>query len=120
MTQKGPRGERNCKKNRVTGRAGGTKRERFESFCFGARYLIREPGETERDGNTYGERDGQRQKRLKPKRHPGTEEFFFSFHQAFKRFFFIAHFPDCKTLSIGQPFEVTKKTQLRNRHRLIW
>lgn len=38
MTQKGPRGERNCKKNRVTGRAGereGQKGRGLRAFVLG-------------------------------------------------------------------------------------
>lgn len=80
-------------------------------------YLLRDPGETERAGETHRARDRQIEteefkaglrERETLKRHPGRDEvFLFPFHQAVKHFLFLAHFPDCKTLSIGQPYEVT-------------
>lgn len=61
----------------------------------------------QRKPERYTERKRQRQRSLKVKKKRKNETFLFPFHQAVKLFLFLAHFPDCETLSIGQPYEVT-------------
>lgn len=80
---------------------------------FGERVFIkRARGDRESRRDTWRERDRQietedfkTEETLE--RHPGREEVFFLLFIRLSHTLFLAHFPDCKTLSIGQPYEVT-------------
>lgn len=130
MTWTGPEGQQHFKRpkwgggrkkrhkerrRRIEGEESDKKREVGE-IKFGERVFIKKAkGDRESQRDTNKDRDRQMEteeftrggwEKETLKRDPGREEFFSSFHQAVKLFLFLAHFPDCKTLSIGQPYEV--------------
>lgn len=83
--------------------------------------LLSEPGETEKAGETRRERDEQIETEEFQTGEEGTFKktsterrvILFPFQQAVRQFLFLAHFPDCETLSIGQPYEVTLRNSAK-------